>query len=112
MNGKHLCHSLILLVFCCWSACATELVEVLPLTDRILLLHFNEGHVIHHQRGQSRSDEKVVISPLDTGAASKPSTYAVKSPDDDHYQSPQAPVQVDRKSKGTGSGEFTDASGK
>jgi hypothetical protein len=83
------------------SAQGTELVEVLPLTDRVLMLHFNEGHVIHHQRGQSRSDEQVVVSPLDTDAASRPSTYAVNSPDDERYRTAQAPSQVGRKSKGT-----------
>ena len=109
MNTKHLGSALTCLALCfCWSAYGAELVEVLPLTDRILMLHFNEGHVIHHQRGQSRSDEKVVISPLDTEAASRLSTYAVTSPDDDHYQSAQAPVQVGRKSKGTDFAWFVD----
>ncbi len=84
MNTKYLGSALASLALCfCWSAYGAELEEVLPLTDGILMLHFNEGHVIHHQRGQSRSDEKVVISPLDTAAASTPSKYAVRSPDDD-----------------------------
>ncbi len=30
---------------------ASELLEVLPLTDQIIMLHFNDGRVIHHQRG-------------------------------------------------------------
>lgn len=76
-------------------------MEVLPLTDRILMLHFNEGHVVHHQRGQSRSDEKVVVSALDTDAASRPSTYVVRSPDDEQYRAGQTPSEVGRKSKGT-----------
>jgi len=65
------------------------------------MLHFNEGHVIHHKRGQSRSDEKVIISPLDTEAASSPSSYAVSSLDDQGYAKASVPVQVGRKSKGT-----------
>jgi hypothetical protein len=72
------------------------------------MLHFNEGHVIHHQRGQSRSDEKVIISPLDTEAASRPFTYSVRSPDDEHYSKAQAPLQVGRKSKGTDFAWFVD----
>ncbi len=109
MNTKHPGSALTCLVLCfCWSVHGADLVEVLPLTDRILMLHFNEGHVIHHERGQSRSDEKVVISPLDTEAVSRLSTYAVKSPDDGDYQSAQAPVQVGRKSKGTDFAWFVD----
>jgi hypothetical protein len=87
---------------------AVELVEVLPLTDRILMLHFDEGHVIHHQRGQSRSDEKVIISPLDIVAASKVSSYSLHSPDDERYSKSETPVQVGRKSKGTDFAWFAD----
>ena len=102
MNRRHLGRALTCLaVLLCWSACGAELVEVSPLTDRILMLHFNEGHVLHHQRGQSRSDEKVIISPLDTVSASAPSTYSVTSSEDERYQSAPTPVQVGRKSKGT-----------
>ena len=91
-----------------FSVRGTELVDVTPLTDRILMLHFNEGHVIHHQRGQSRSDEKVIISPLDTEAASRPFTYSVSSPDDEHYRKAQPPSRVGRKSKGTDFAWFAD----
>ena len=108
MSRKHLSLALLSLALFCWSAEGTELVEVSPLTDRILMLHFNEGHVVHHQRGQRRSDEKVIISPLDTEAASRPSTYAVRSPDDQRYQIAQAPLQVGRKSKGTDFAWFVD----
>ena len=90
------------------TAAAAELVETLPLTDRILMLHFNEGHVVHHQRGQSRSDERVVISPLDTNAAARASTYLIRSPDDPAYRDDRRPLSVGRKSKGTDFAWFVD----
>ena len=94
-NMKAVAHDLFLALNFCWLGCgrgalllalcligclancarASELLEVLPLTDQIIMLHFNDGHVIHHQRGQSRSDEKVLTDPLDIAAASSPETY-------------------------------------
>jgi endoglucanase len=99
---------LFLALYAPWLAQAAELLEASPLTDCILMLHFNEGHVIHHERGQSRSDEKVIISPLETEAASRTSTYAIRSPDDERYANARATTQVGRKSKGTDFAWFTD----
>jgi hypothetical protein len=87
---------------------ASELVEVLPLADSMLMLHFNDGHVIHHQRGQSRSDEKVIVNPLDTKAASNPSNYFIRSLDDARYSQKRIPARLGRKSKGTDFAWFVD----
>ena len=99
---------LLLAVLSTRRAAAAELVEALPLTDRIVMLHFNEGRVVHHERGQSRSDEKVILSALDTEAASKTTNYTLRSPDDPHYKVAQTPVNVGRKSKGTDFAWFVD----
>jgi len=85
-----------------------ELVEVLPLDDRILMLHFDEGYVVHHRRGMARSDERVVASPLDVTAASRPGSYRVTSSDDTAYARPVSPQNVGRKSKGTDFAWFVD----
>ena len=85
------------------AAPGTEVVEVQPLDDRILMLHFRDGHVVHHGRGQSRSEERVVTSPLDTAAASRPESYEVVSADDMRYARPRHPDRIARKSKGTDS---------
>ncbi len=89
-------------------AAASDLVALQPLTDRILLLHFNDGHVEHHRRGEPRSAEKVVSDPLDVTAASRPETYAVASPDDPAYRERRTPQSVGRKSKGTDFAWFVD----
>lgn len=108
MNPRNLFSTLLLL--CSLSRCSygAELPEILPLTDKVVMLHFSEGHVVHHQRGQSRSEEKVNIQALDTAAASNPSCYAITSPNDAAYQKPRMPVQVGRKSKGTDFAWFAD----
>ncbi len=78
-----------------------QLVEVLPLDDRIVMLHFDEGHVVHHRRGMPRSDERVVASPLELTAAARATNYRITSSDDPAYAGPRAPDSVGRKSKGT-----------
>ncbi len=90
------------------GAAAPKMVEVLPLTDRVLMLHLDEGYVVHHRRGMARSDERVVASPLDTAAASHPESYRVRSADDPAYATPLAPSSVGRKSKGTDFAWFVD----
>lgn len=103
-------HRSVLATALCFSASvfASELLDVLPLTDRIVMLHFDDGHVVHHQRGHSRSDEIVVCSPLDTNAASLATSYSVVSSDDASYRTRRHPVQVGRKSKGTDFAWFAD----
>jgi endoglucanase len=90
------------------AARASEVVDVLPLTDRIVMVHFNDGYVIHHKDGHPRSDEQVVVTPLDTAAASRPGSYAITSPDDPAYAAAQQPKEVGRKSKGMDFAWFVD----
>ncbi len=88
------CHALALLTLSLGSATVSgsELLDVSPLSDRAILLHFKDGHVEHHKRGQRREDETVVDNPLDVAMASQPTSYLVNG---------QHPVSVARKSKGT-----------
>lgn len=87
---------------------ASDLVEGLPLTDRIVMLHFDDGYVVHHQRGQPRTQEQVVVNPLDISAASRATTYSIRSPDDAHYREARRPDKIGRKSKGTDFAWFVD----
>ena len=80
---------------------ATDVAEVEPLTDRWLMVHINDGHVEHSQKGQPRNHERVVATPLDTARADKAQTWSVTSTEDPKYAQPVAPVRVGRKSKGT-----------
>ena len=76
--------------------------EALPLTDRILMVHVKEGHAVHHQKGKKRDEgEKVILTPLDAAAASRPEAWTVTCPDDPNYARGVQPQKVGRKSKGT-----------
>ena len=80
---------------------ASDLVEVMPLTNRVVLLHFDDGTATYHKRGQSKDAESVTVDPLDIKSASQAASYAVTSPDDPDFRTAQMPVSVGRKTKGT-----------
>ena len=79
-----------------------------PLTDRILMVHFQDGYVVHHKKGQKRTDEKVVAKPLDVELAAKPASYLLSSSDDPAYKRGRNPTHIGRKSKGTDFAWFVD----
>ena len=83
-------------------ASAADVVDVLPLTDRVLMIHFDEGYVEHHKVNRPRSDEKVVISPLDIDKATRASSFTISGPDNISVD------RINRKSKGTRFAWFTD----
>lgn len=87
---------------------ASELLEVGPLTERILLLHFKDGHVEHHRRGEPRNAERVFAAPLDVDAAVRPASYRITSTNDPAYREGRSPEDVGRKSKGTDFAWFVD----
>ena len=80
-------------------AVASDVVDVRPLTDRVILVHFDDGHVEHPGLGEPRSQATVVVDPLDVDAASRPGSYSIDG---------AAPAEVGRKSKGTDFAWFTD----
>ena len=81
---------------------ASEVVEVLPLTDQILMVHFNDGYIQHHKNGQARSlsNEKVFRVELNTTNAVLTTSYTLASTTDANYLSAKNPTSVGRKSKG------------
>lgn len=89
-------------------AAASDVVDILPLTDRIVMIHLDDGKVSHHTLGQSRSDEKVMVVPLDVNAAGRTDSYQLSSPDDPAYAKPIRPASIGRKSKGTDFAWFAD----
>jgi len=80
---------------------AIEIVEIFPLTEKILVVHFDEGKVIHHQLGQKKEIESVQIDPLNITKATELSAYFLSSTDDSNFQNGLSPKVIYRKSKGT-----------
>lgn len=83
------------------SSHASDLVEVLPLTDQILMLHFDDGYIRHH--GYNEKDEQDITFnfPLDINQASLEKAYSLFSTDDANFSDGISPTTISRKSKGT-----------
>ncbi|MEL6822491.1 MAG: glycoside hydrolase family 9 protein, partial [Calditrichota bacterium] len=80
---------------------ASDIVEVLPLTDKVIMLHFSDGYVIHYGYGEMSEDDSTVVSPLDSALAALASSYLISSGSDPNYTQGVQPTQIGRKSKGS-----------
>ena len=83
------------------SAWCATITEVLPLTDRILQVHFDDGQVNHSQAGQAWGQETVVVNLLNTTTAGSTNSYLISSTNDAAFAAGLRPVRVGRKTKGT-----------
>jgi endoglucanase len=86
----------------CFPLFASDLISVRPLTNRILMLHFKDGKVIHHQQGQKWEQAKIEEVPLNVTAATSIDNYTLSSSDDSNYSSTKKPSRLGQKSKGQG----------
>lgn len=97
---KHLLFVAAVWLVCQAGALAADLVEVLPVTNRILMLHFDEGHIDYNGLHQDLDDNVIYKDALDVTVASVIVSYSVQSPDDANYSTAQQPVSIGRKAKG------------
>jgi endoglucanase len=79
---------------------AANLVEITPVTDRIIALRFDDGTVTRRTAGQPLSADRVQVAPLAVAALST-GAFSVASAHDPAYAVPRAPVALHRKTKGT-----------
>jgi uncharacterized protein YjdB len=83
-----------------------DLMDILPVTDKILMVHIRDGHIDTYGIGQGISNNRVYHSPTSLNRAMVKANYLVSSPGDGQYSSPVNPVNIGRKSKGW---EYQDA---
>ena len=72
---------------------ASDITTVLPLTNRIIWVHFDDGSVTY--------PNTLTVSRLDIATATSLTTWAVTSADDNEFAVALNPAQIGRKSKGT-----------
>jgi endoglucanase len=87
----------------CAPVRAAELTEVVPVTDRVLLLRFDDlVSVKRESLGGNGRDGRVVTAPLDLSRAARPESYRVTAAkgDPEYAGAGRAPERVGRKSKG------------
>ncbi|MCW8132449.1 MAG: glycoside hydrolase family 9 protein [Planctomycetota bacterium] len=95
-RGARLGTAAVLLLLAAGAARASDLRDVSLATDRILVVHFNEGHI---DQGIDEKTAVPYISKLDTKAAVVASNYAIVSEDDPRYAAEQHPSKAGRKAK-------------
>lgn len=83
---------------------ASDVVEIVPITNKILALHLDDGYAVYHKKGQARSNERVVVELLKIEQAELLSNYSISSTTDAAYLNARQPSDLGRKTKGS---EFT-----
>ena len=92
---------LLFMAFPLTSTLASDVVEVHPLTNQIIMVHFDDGYVDYHDLGEKREDDQLFHVPLNVGLADQLNSYTISSADDPAYSSSKTPNDLSRKSKGT-----------
>ena len=86
------------------STQAADIVKVVPITNKVIMVHFDEGYANY---GTSFKSSQLFQFPLDVEAAQIAANYAISSPDDPNYSAGQNPIgPVGRKSKATDFGDM------
>ncbi len=85
--------TLITITISTFNSFCSDILEVLPLTNKIILVHFDDGSVTY--------PNTLKISRLNVTEADKKSTWTFSSIDDAEFQTATNPASLGRKSKGT-----------
>lgn len=94
----------LLIVFTVYYSKASDIIEIVPITNKILAIHLDDGYAVYHKKGQNRSNERVVVELLNVIEAEKLENYLISSKTDAAYNQEKQPVDIGRKTKGS---EFT-----
>ncbi len=80
---------------------SADLIRIQPITNKILVVHFDEGHIDYFGIHQDRfNGNKIYFETLSGTGATFMSNYTITSPDDEQYSQAQTPVAIGRKTKG------------
>ena len=92
-----------ILIFSFHCVSASDIIYAGALNSNVIMIHFDDGFVRYHKKGEARQNEWVTSLPLDINKAQLISNYEIKG-GTGFYSTPKNPVKIERKSKGT---EFT-----
>lgn len=97
---------LLFLCFFLWSGIiqihyAADLKDIKVLSDSIIMLVIDDGHITYHKINQTAwNDDQVHESPVSIEDAVLPENYSIVSMDDSNYSNALHPLKIGRKSKG------------
>lgn len=95
---KRLC-LITLLSMLSFGVWASDLLEVLPVTDKIIQLKFDDGYALMPRYHHADDVTEAFIWPLNVEDAARLQSYIITSADDANYSTGKQPVNVGRKSK-------------
>lgn len=84
----------------CSFAQGGDLMNVSPVSDKILMIHIRDGHIITYGINEGPEDNIIFHAPTDLDRAVNPVNYSISSSDDPNYSNRRIPVETGRKSKG------------
>lgn len=93
--------ALIIMLLFIGNIFSSDLKKVLPITNKILVVEFDEGHIDYFGIYQTRNNgNKVWQSLLNISQATNVANYQIDSEDDSNYEIVQSPINIGRKAKG------------
>ncbi len=90
---------LLIAILGCTAAQAQDVMNVFPITNKILLVELKDGHIDPHGIGQTAADQTTYVNPTNLTIALNKANYAISSSDDSNYTTAKNPTTVGRKSK-------------
>ena len=78
-----------------------DLMSISPVTDKILMIHIRDGHIITYGLHERPEDNITFHAPTNLDRALQTSRYTLFSEDDPNYTDGRHPVNIGRKSKGS-----------
>ena len=83
-----------------FASVASDLMEVQPVTNKILMIFLKDGHIDTYGVGQDPTKNIVYHSPTNLANASNLTNYTIISSEDSKYSTAKSPIAIGRKSKG------------
>lgn len=94
------CYAIICLVWMMsLNSLAQDLVKVAPVTNKILMVSLDEGHVDYHDVYGENDQSIAYAKPLNITNAQNKANYLLSSSDDANYTTPKSPLNLGRKAK-------------
>ena len=94
--------TVLMILFAGLRAYAGDIVEIIPVTDQIIMIKFSDGYLKYNKKGEGTDKTQTFKYPLDMNFIMLAGSYNITSNDDAAYSTLVSPSKVGRKSKPTG----------
>jgi endoglucanase len=99
-RSRTILYTIIFLFVAPYGGFSSDWAQTVSITDKIIMLRFDDGYIIHYGYGERPENDFVYNIPLDFDRAMATENYSIYSPDDPDYLTPVTPDSIGRKTKG------------